>query len=72
MRGWSGDPKFWSMNKGVLTGKADGTLKRNHFITWKAATVRNSDLKVKVAYLRLETAEFSTAVPIFPSWGWTP
>ena len=36
------------MNKGVLTGKADGTLKRNHFITWKAATVRNFDLKVKV------------------------
>ncbi len=48
LRGWSGDPKFWSMNKGVLTGKADGTLKRNHFITWKAATVRNFDLKVKV------------------------
>ena len=48
MRGWSGDPKFWSMKKGVLTGKADGTLKRNHFITWKAATVRNFDLKVKV------------------------
>jgi hypothetical protein len=48
MRGWSGDSQFWSLKKGILTGKADGTLKRNHFITWKAATVRNFDLKVKV------------------------
>ncbi|MDA1045899.1 MAG: sulfatase-like hydrolase/transferase [Verrucomicrobia bacterium] len=48
MRGWSGDSKFWSLKNGVLTGKADGTLKMNHFITWKVATVRNFDLKVKV------------------------
>ena len=64
MRGWSGDPKFWSMNKGVLTGKADGTLKRNHFITWKAATVRNFDLKVKVAYPR---GKQRNSVPQYPS-----
>jgi len=48
MRGWSGDSRFWSMKNGVLTGKADGTLKMNHFITWKVATVRNFDLRVKV------------------------
>jgi choline-sulfatase len=48
MRGWSGDSKFWSLKNGVLTGKADGTLKMNHFITWKVATVRNFDLKVNV------------------------
>jgi len=48
MRAWSGDPKLWSHKNGVLTGKSDGTLKMNHFITWKVATVRNFDLKVKV------------------------
>jgi hypothetical protein len=48
MRGWSGDSKFWSHKKGVLIGKTDGTLKKNHFITWKVATVRNFDLRVKV------------------------
>ena len=48
MRGWSGDTKFWSQKDGVLTGKTDGTLKMNHFITWKVATVRNFDLRVKV------------------------
>ena len=48
MRAWSGDPKLWSHKNGVLTGKSDGTLKMNHFIAWKVATVRNFDLKVKV------------------------
>ena len=45
---WSGDPKFWSMKNGVLTGTTDGSLKMNRFITWKGSTVRNFDLRVKV------------------------
>jgi choline-sulfatase len=48
MRGWSGNSNLWSHKNGVLTGKSDGTLKMNHFITWKVATVRNFDLKVNV------------------------
>jgi hypothetical protein len=48
MRNWSGDPKYWSKKDGVLIGKTDGTLKMNRFITWKSATVRNFDLRVKV------------------------
>ena len=48
MRAWSGNPKLWSHKNGVLMGKSDGTLKMNHFITWKVATVRNFDLKVMV------------------------
>ena len=48
MRAWSGNPKLWSHKNGVLMGKSDGTLKMNHFITWKVATVRNFDLKVQV------------------------
>jgi choline-sulfatase len=47
MRAWSGNSKLWSHKNGALTGKSDGTLKMNHFITWKVATVCNFDLKVK-------------------------
>ena len=48
IRNWSGDSKFWSKQDGVLIGKCDGSLKMNRFITWKSATVRNFDLRVKV------------------------
>lgn len=48
IRNWSGDSKYWSKKDGVLIGKTDGTLEMNRFITWKAATVRNFDLRVKV------------------------
>ncbi len=45
---WSGDPKYWSLKGGVLTGVTDGSLKMNRFITWKGSTIRNFDLRVKV------------------------
>jgi len=48
LRHWSGDPKYWSVQDGALTGMTDGSLKRNHFITWKDSTIRNFDLRVKV------------------------
>jgi len=48
LNGWSGDPQYWSMEDGALTGKTDGTLKMNRFITWTGSTVRNFDLRVKV------------------------
>ncbi|WP_339728339.1 sulfatase-like hydrolase/transferase [uncultured Gimesia sp.] len=48
LRHWDGDRKHWSVEEGALTGKTDGTLKMNHFITWKDSTIRNFDLRVKV------------------------
>lgn len=45
---WNGDPKFWSQKDGVITGRADGTLKRNHFITWMGNSVRNFELTMDV------------------------
>lgn len=45
---WAGDRQYWSVEDGALTGKADGSLKRNHFLTWKGSTVRNFDLKAQV------------------------
>ena len=48
LRHWEGDKKYWSVEDGALTGKTDGTLKMNRFITWKDSTIRNFDLRVKV------------------------
>jgi len=48
LRNWSGDPKYWSVEDGCLTGITDGTLKMNRFITWNHSTIRNFDLRVKV------------------------
>jgi hypothetical protein len=48
LRDWSGDSKYWSAKDGVLTGRTDGTLKMNRFITWTGSTIRNFDLRVKV------------------------
>lgn len=45
---WSGDPAYWSVEDGAMTGIADGTLKMNRFITWIPSTIRNFDLRVKV------------------------
>ncbi len=48
LRRWSGDKKYWSVKDGALTGVTDGSLKKNHFITWKDSTIRNFELRVKV------------------------
>jgi hypothetical protein len=48
LNGWAGDPKYWSVQDGAITGQADGTLKMNRFLTWKGSTIRNFDLRVKV------------------------
>jgi hypothetical protein len=48
LTGWEGSPAYWCVEDGCLTGKADGTLKYNRFITWRGDTVKNFELRVKV------------------------
>jgi len=48
LKGWEGDSQFWSVEEGALTGKADGSLKMNRFITWTGSTIRNFEILVKV------------------------
>lgn len=48
LRGWTGDPKYWSVKEGALTGVTDGSLKMNRFITWEGSTIRNFDLRMMV------------------------
>ena len=45
---WEGSPEYWSVEDGSLTGKADGTLKYNRFLTWRGGTLRNFELRAKV------------------------
>ncbi len=48
LNGWAGDPKYWSVQDGAITGITDGTLQSNRFLTWKASTVRHFDMTVQV------------------------
>ncbi|WP_197454526.1 sulfatase-like hydrolase/transferase [Stieleria varia] len=48
LNGWEGDPKYWSVKDGAITGVTDGSLKMNRFLTWKGSTIQNFDLRVKV------------------------
>ncbi len=48
LTGWEGSSKYWSVEDGCLTGKADGTLKFNRFLIWRGGTLRNFELRVKV------------------------
>ncbi|HEX4950671.1 MAG TPA: DUF1080 domain-containing protein [Blastocatellia bacterium] len=45
---WEGDPKYWTVEDGALTGTTDGTLKANSFIVWRGGTVKNFEMRVKV------------------------
>jgi arylsulfatase A-like enzyme len=48
-RYWDGDMRYWKLMKnGGIVGKTDGSLKQNSFLTWKASTVRNFDLRARV------------------------
>lgn len=48
LRGWTGTRKYWSVVDGALTGKTDGSLKQNSFLTWTDSTIQNFDLRLKV------------------------
>lgn len=48
LNGWEGSPQSWGVEDGCLTGKADGTLRFNRFITWRGGTVKNFELRVRV------------------------
>jgi arylsulfatase A-like enzyme len=48
LNGWTGDPEYWSVKDGAITGVTDGSLKMNRFLSWEGSTIRNFDLQVKV------------------------
>ena len=46
--GWEGNPKYWLVEDGCLTGIADGKLDYNRFILWRGGKPRNFEVQVKV------------------------
>lgn len=49
LEGWSGDPKYWSVENGNLTGKVtpETLLKRNTFIIWEGGEPDDFELKLE-------------------------
>lgn len=45
---WAGDSRYWSVQDGAITGKTDGSLDKNRFLTWTHSTVQNFDLQMQV------------------------
>ena len=48
LTGWEGDPKFWSVVNGVMTGEITPAtiIKSNTFIIWRGGTPADFELKV--------------------------
>ena len=49
LTGWSGDPKFWSVQAGAITGRTTATTptKANTFLSWTQGEVDDFALKLK-------------------------
>src|SRR5207244_554567 len=49
LKGWDGDPAFWSVVGGVLTGKSstDNPVKQNTFVIWRGGAPADFELKVE-------------------------
>lgn len=48
LRNWTGDTSLWSVKDGAITGKTDGNIKMNEFLSWKQTTIRNFELRMQV------------------------
>ena len=48
LKGWNGDPKFWSVKDGAITGQTtkDNPTKGNTFIIWEGGKTGNFDLRL--------------------------
>ena len=49
LQGWDGNPKFWSVKDGVITGQTTETnpTKGNTFLIWRAGTLENFELELE-------------------------
>ncbi len=49
LTGWAGDPNFWSVQDGAITGQTtkDKPTKGNTFLVWKAGEMKDFELRMK-------------------------
>ena len=47
LNGWEGDPKYWRVENGILTGEVtpETILQRNTFIVWRGGSPKDFELK---------------------------
>lgn len=47
LKGWEGDPKYWRMENGIVTGEVtpETILQRNTFLIWRGGRPRDFELK---------------------------
>ncbi len=50
LQGWDGDPKFWSVKDGAITGKttAENPTKGNTFLIWREGEVDDFELRLSI------------------------
>ncbi len=50
LTGWDGNPAFWTVEDGVITGrtKAPEDLEYNQFLVWRGGVLKNFELRAKV------------------------
>ena len=65
---WDGDPKFWSVRDGVITGQttAENPTKGNTFLIWKGGELDDFELKVD---FKIESGNSGIQVRSFPLKG---
>src|SRR5690606_4497789 len=49
LAGWDGDPAFWRVENGVITGETtpDNPIKQNSFLIWRGGRTADFDLKLE-------------------------
>ncbi|MFV2067377.1 MAG: family 16 glycoside hydrolase [Pirellulales bacterium] len=49
LKGWDGNPKFWSVEEGAITGRttAENPTKGNTFLVWRKEEVGDFELRIK-------------------------
>src|SRR5262245_35659542 len=49
LAGWDGDPKFWSVKEGAITGMTtpENPAKGNTFLIWRGGTLKDFELRLQ-------------------------
>jgi len=63
LSGWEGDPKFWSVKDGAITGasSADNRVPHNTFIVWKNGEVADFDLTLQYKMTPLDEKKYTNS-----------
>jgi uncharacterized protein (TIGR03067 family) len=72
LAGWDGNPKFWSVKDGAITGQttADNPTKGNTFIVWKDGTPGDFELRLQFRMVGGNSGiQYRSKVMDAPNWG---